>query len=97
MRSRFQAFRDGDAGWLLHTWHPRTRPARLDLADNPWWRGLQIVDTSGGGPRDAAGIVEFRATYLREGGGVGVLHERSRFVRERGRWFYVDGDVRDDG
>ncbi len=23
------------------------------------------------------------------------LHERSRFVREGGRWFYVDGDMLD--
>ena len=95
MRSRFAAFRSGDAAWLLHTWHPSTRPARLDLDENPRWRGLQIVDLEAGGPTDDEGIVEFRATYLRDGGGVGVLHERSRFVRESGRWFYVDGEVRD--
>ncbi|MEQ6898851.1 YchJ family metal-binding protein [Microbacterium sp. KR10-403] len=95
MRSRFAAFRDGDAAWLLRTWHPTTRPAALDLAGNPVWRGLQIVETAGGAEGDDTGVVEFRATYLIDGGGVGVLHERSRFVREDGRWFYVDGDVRD--
>ncbi|QAY61873.1 preprotein translocase [Microbacterium protaetiae] len=94
MRSRFAAFRDGDAAWLLRTWHPSTRPATMDLSDNPRWRGLQIVDVVGGGPDDHDGIVEFRATYLADGGGVGVLQERSRFMRENGRWFYVDGDVR---
>lgn len=93
MRSRFEAFRRADAEWLLHTWHPSTRPPALDLGDNPRWRGLQIVDTAGGGPSDADGVVEFRATYLEGGGGIGVLHERSRFVHEGGRWFYVDGDV----
>ena len=31
-----------------------------------------------------------------EDGGIGILHERSRFQRERGRWFYVDGDVQAD-
>ncbi|WP_322409347.1 YchJ family protein [Microbacterium invictum] len=94
MRSRFRAFRDGDVAWLLRTWHPSTRPKTLDLKDDPVWRGLQIVDTVGGGSGDAEGVVEFRATY-RTGGGVGILHERSRFVREDGRWFYVDGDVRE--
>ncbi|CUU65996.1 YchJ family protein [Corynebacterium variabile] len=79
MRSRFHAFKDADADWLLYTWHPSTRPESLDLSDNPSWRGLQIV--------------EFRATYREPGGGVGVQEERSRFVREDGRWFYVDGDV----
>ena len=63
MRSRFQAFRDGDVAWLLRTWHPSTRPSVLDLEGNPVWRGLQIVDTVGGGTDDSEGIVEFRATY----------------------------------
>ncbi|GAA3003594.1 YchJ family protein [Microbacterium aurantiacum] len=93
MRSRFAAFRAGDVSWLLRTWHPSTRPASLDLDGNPRWRGLQIVDTVGGRADDHEGIVEFRATYL-EAGRVGVLHERSRFVREAGRWYYLDGDVR---
>lgn len=95
MRSRFAAFRDGDAAWLLASWHPSTRPAALDLSDNPRWRGLQIVDVVDGGPDDPSGVVEFRATYVADGV-LGVLHERSRFVREGGRWFYVDGDLLDD-
>ena len=90
MRSRFEAFRDGDVVWLLASWHPSTRPSSLDLSDNPTWRGLQIVDTVAGGPDDDTGIVEFRATYLIPGGGVDVQHERSRFVREGGRWYYLD-------
>ena len=94
MRSRFAAFRDGDAAWLLASWHPDTRLGSLDLADGPVWRGLQIVDVVGGGPGDAEGVVEFRATFLDEAG-VGVLHERSRFARHEGRWVYVDGDVSD--
>lgn len=95
MRSRFAAFRDGDAAWLLETWHPSTRPDDLELDDDLVWRGLQIVDTVRGGQDDDVGIVEFRATFCAPNG-VGVLHERSRFVREDGRWFYVDGVVRGD-
>lgn len=90
MRSRFEAFRDGDAAWLLTSWHPSTRPSSLDLSDNPTWRGLQIVQTVAGGPDDEKGIVEFRATYLLPGGGVGIQHERSRFIRSKGRWYYLD-------
>ena len=82
MRSRFEAFRDGDAEWLLASWHPSTRPSSLDLTNNPQWRGLQIVDLD-------EGIVEFKATYLvdRE---LQVMQERSRFVQEDGRWYYLD-------
>ena len=88
MRSRFEAFRDGDFAWLLASWHPSTCPDALDLSGNPSWRGLQIIDTVAGGVDDDTGIVEFRATYLVRGG-VDVLHERSRFVREDGRWYYL--------
>lgn len=93
MRSRFEAFRAGDVEWLLRTWHPSTRPAELDLADNPRWRGLQIVETVDGKPGDDSGTVEFRATYVADGE-LGILHECSRFVHENGRWFYVDGVMR---
>jgi len=93
MRSRFAAFKNADAAWLLHTWHPSTRPADLDLADNPRWRGLQIIDVVDGGADADSGIVEFRATYLQDDGEIGILQERSRFIREGGRWYYVDGDV----
>lgn len=90
MRSRFAAFRSGDTAWLLASWHPDTRPNELNLDGDPTWRGLQIVDTVAGTETDDEGIVEFRATYLQDGE-LGVLHERSRFVREDGRWLYVDG------
>jgi SEC-C motif-containing protein len=89
MRSRFEAFRNGDADWLLASWHHSTRPAALDLTQNPRWRGLQIVDTVAGTATDDTGIVEFRATYFPQGD-LQVLHERSRFVREAGRWYYLD-------
>lgn len=92
MRSRFAAFRDGDTEWLLASWHPSTRPSDLELDEDVRWRGLQIVDTVDGATADETGVVEFRATYL-IGGELAVLHERSRFVREDGAWFYVDGDL----
>ena len=55
----------------------------------PPWRGRQIVDTVAGTAADDTGIVEFRATYVHERD-LQVLHERSRFVREAGRWYYLD-------
>ena len=92
MRSRFEAFRDVDDEWLLASWHPSTRPSAIDLGDNPTWRGLQIVDVVGGSTDDWTGVVEFRATYVVGPGDVRTLHERSRFVREHGRWYYLDAE-----
>ena len=91
MRSRFTAFALGDADYLLATWHPETRPGRLHLDDDITWRRLQIVDTVAGGEGDADGVVEFRAQYVRDGRRH-LMHERSRFIRSRGNWIYVDGD-----
>ncbi|MDP9796526.1 SEC-C motif-containing protein [Catenuloplanes nepalensis] len=88
MRSRFSAFARGDADYLLQTWHPSTRPDDLTLDDGQRWLRLDLVDTAGGSLFEAAGEVEFRAHY-RAGGRTGTVHERSRFVREDGRWFYV--------
>lgn len=93
MRSRYSAFVLLDADYLLRTWHPDTAPATLEPDAGMDWRRLDILSTSGGGPFDTAGTVEFKAHY-RYNGARGVLHEVSRFIREDGRWYYVDGDVR---
>ncbi|MGT2427350.1 YchJ family protein [Amnibacterium kyonggiense] len=94
MRSRYSAFALGLAEHLRRTWARSTRPGAIDLDDGTTWRRLQIVDTARGGQDDAAGVVEFRAAF-RTAAGAGVLHERSRFAREDGRWVYVDGELLD--
>ncbi|MFY1614976.1 YchJ family protein [Micromonospora sp. WMMD736] len=91
MRSRFSAFARGDTAYLLHSWHSSTRPERLELDPTQRWTRLEIVETERGGLLDAAGTVTFHAHY-RSAGRPGTLTERSRFVREDGRWVYVDGD-----
>jgi len=88
MRSRYTAFVVGDVAYLLATWHPSTRPKRLDLDPEVRWRSLEIVRTERGGPLDSEGIVEFAARYA-HGDERGVQRETSRFVRED-RWRYLD-------
>ena len=92
MRSRYSAFVRLNEDYLLRTHYPSTAPASLDLDPAMEWRRLDIVATGKGGPFDTEGTVEFKA-YYRHGKERGVLHENSRFVREGGRWFYVDGDI----
>ncbi|QJW38205.1 YchJ family protein [Cellulosimicrobium protaetiae] len=93
MRSRYSAFADGDSRYLLATWHPSTRPEVLDLDDDLEWRRLDVLRTEAGGPFDATGVVEFVAHHRSRTDRAerGRLHEVSRFVREGGRWSYVDG------
>lgn len=90
MRSRYTAFARGDVEHLLRTWHPDTRPAELELDPSVRWTGLEVLDRVRGGLLDTDGVVEFRAHH-REGPRTGEQHERSRFVRESGRWVYLDG------
>ena len=79
--------------YLLATWHPRTRPASLDFdKEAPLnWIGLEIKGHEQQGEDKA--IVEFVARY-KVGGRAHRLDETSRFVREDGCWFYVDGDIK---
>lgn len=93
MRSRYSAFALGLAPYLLRTWHPSTRPARVDLDAGITWRRLQIVDVVRGGPDDAAGVVEFRAAYREAFGAAGIVEERSRFDRVAGLWLYTGAEL----
>lgn len=91
MRSRYSAFVRGDRSYLLATWFTGTRPA--DLAPDPpglRWLGLDVRRHA---EQDADhATVEFVARS-KLGGRAHRLHETSRFVRQDGRWLYVDGDV----
>lgn len=90
MRSRYSAFVERDADYLLRTWHPRTRPPGLDLEPAMRWTGLEILGTTDGSAFHTTGTVTFRASYRG-----GSLLERSRFERVDGAWVYVDGDFPD--
>ncbi|MFA6229918.1 MAG: YchJ family metal-binding protein [Rhodanobacter sp.] len=95
MRSRYSAYVLKREDYLLASWHVDTRPASLHLAAQqppPSWLGLEIrqhavVD-------DEHAIVEFVARYRLGGGRAQRQHETSRFVREAGRWYYLDGELR---
>jgi SEC-C motif-containing protein len=90
MRSRYSAFVLERADYLLATWHPSKRPASLDFDAGAKWLGLDVRSHQTTG--DNAAEVTFVARYRLRSGAV-RMHERSRFVHEDGRWFYVDGDT----
>ena len=92
MRSRYSAYVRGDADYLLATWHASTRPTTLDLDDAAATRWLGLDVRRHEQPATDHAIVEFVARYRIGGASAARLHEVSRFVREDGRWFYVNGE-----
>jgi SEC-C motif-containing protein len=91
MRSRYCAFLLRNEQYLLETWHPSKRPDSVPFSDNVKWLGLRIVGCRTTG--EASAEVEFVARSRASNAAAVRLHERSRFVVEGGRWFYVDGDL----
>lgn len=91
MRSRYSAFVLGLTDYLLATWHPSTRPATLPPNEPGLrWLGLQVQRHEA---RDDDHAVVVFVARSKLGGRAHRLQETSRFVREAGQWFYVDGDV----
>jgi len=97
MRSRYSAFALGEVEHLLRT-QPSAQPeaerrqALRASCRQLRWQRLEILAVEAGGPHDLSGTVTFRAHY-RQGGGRGVLQERSRFGRRgdapEGEWLYL--------
>jgi SEC-C motif-containing protein len=90
MRSRYTAFTLNADEYLLETWQKETRPPTLDLSDQAKvkWVSLKVIRHTAEVNR---AVVEFVAR-CKINGKAEKIHERSRFVREDDRWFYVDGD-----
>lgn len=88
MRSRYTAYVLQRADHLLHTWHPSTRPARIDFEPGLRWLGLQIT-AQAQADADHATVAFVARSRLQ--GRPQQMAETSRFVREAGRWYYLDG------
>lgn len=97
MRSRYSAYCLKNIDYLLNTEHPNYRKPNsramiTGTANSLIWLGLTVLNTEGGKSEDETGIVEFMAVY-QEGKSVAQLHERSNFIKEKGKWYYTDGEI----
>ena len=97
MRSRYSAYVTGAVDHVVSSHHPKTRDDVDRDGAESWskeavWRGLEIVGTEAGGEDDDTGMVEFIARY-EANGAVVSHHEKSRFEKQDGSWYYVDGDI----
>jgi SEC-C motif-containing protein len=91
MRSRYSAFVLERGTYLQQTWAKGQRPAELSFEPDVKWLGLEVKSHRMTGPAQAE--VEFVARSRLKGVPT-RLHELSRFIKDAGRWFYVDGTLR---
>jgi len=97
MRSRYSAFEKGKLEYLEETLSFASRKdynaeETAEWAGQARWDKLEIVNTEDGQENDDTGMVEFRA-YFKINGQKQVHHERSRFSKLDGRWYYEDGEM----
>ncbi len=90
MRSRYTAFVLERRDYLMATWHASNRPADLSFEAGVKWLGLEVKSFAEEGSRAE---VAFVARQKSAGSPAVRLQEKSRFVREQGRWYYLDGDL----
>ena len=94
MRSRFSAYAQRNADYLLKTWDNGKRPDDIDFSkETATWHRLQIIQCKKGGISDSKGVVEFKA-YYRQDDIEYVMHEISSFIKQGQHWLYQDGVVK---
>lgn len=91
MRSRYTAYVFRQEAYLLASWHASTRPTSLDLAEDTELKWISLRVESAASSEDSAWVL-FTARY-KVNGKAGKMTEKSRFVKDAGSWFYVDGEM----
>ena len=96
MRSRYTAYVEHAIDYIIETC-VYDEKEKIDVrqtrnwSEKSKWLGLKILSTEKGGPEDTEGNVEFQAMYEKDGLRDNH-HEKARFKKKDGRWFYVEGD-----
>ena len=92
MRSRYTAYVNCNADYLVDTIHPeKITPTLFNELINSFkgiiWCGLQINEVSGAGKNDDKGTVSFSAFYETAEGKF-RMDEKSLFVKIADKWYY---------
>lgn len=94
MRSRYSAFALGLIDYIRDTTHP-SQQADLDMdhiaawSHNSRWLGLTLHADAPLQARPPSHSVEFTALWQDAAGQLHQHHETSRFVRFKGRWYFI--------
>jgi SEC-C motif-containing protein len=96
MRSRFAAFCVKDIDYVMNTTDPLTR-RQFDRAANLQWANgseflkLEIIKAT---EQNTSAHVEFKAYFKTLGSDEVLLHhEKARFAKRFGQWYFQDGKI----
>ena len=97
MRARYTAHVVVAIDFISDSLHPDYRKDYDKKAAKKWaeeseWFGLEVIDTSDGGPKDETGEVEFIARY-KDKDGRRAYHERGQFRKHRKKWYFTEGEM----
>lgn len=93
MRSRYTAYCLANIDYIQNTMRGKALVGFNAINAKRWatrmnWIKLTILETSMDNPHK--GYVEFIATFV-DGHVLNSMHEKSEFIQEEGKWYYVDG------
>ena len=96
MRSRYSAYVMKEIDYLRTSLHPDQRADFNEKTTRAWaegaeWHGLEIIGSTGGGPDESEGRVEFSVSYT-EKGVKKDYRERATFSKNDGTWYLVSGE-----
>jgi SEC-C motif-containing protein len=94
MRSRYSAYVMAASQYLYETTHSSQRGSTSKDDIEQWaksnsWKQLEVLEATGD-------TVEFKAHYRSRDGKLQAHHEKSSFIFENGKWFYLDGVFGED-
>ncbi len=95
MRSRYSAYAMKCYDYLCDTTYKPTDNLKEEVSS--WgnavlsWKSLEIIKIEKGSKSDKKGIVEYIAIYFINEG-LGQIHESSKFLKKKNKWYYVSGD-----
>ncbi len=97
MRARYSAYCTNEMDFVESTHHPDgddefNKEEALEWSKNSDWKNLEILDTHLGQKSDTEGEVEFKA-YYEINQTPFCHHERSRFSKVDGKWYFLDGKI----
>ncbi|ODN44081.1 nucleic acid-binding protein [Piscirickettsia litoralis] len=95
MRSRYTAYTQANIDYIVATMkgdalNKFDRNSATAWAKQSTWLNLQVLSASATHSNSQEGFVEFIASFQNQGK-IECLSEKSRFVKEKGQWFYTDG------